>query len=115
LQPADDELAVRGCLPALWGTDGPLADATRKIAELPGRLVGRIGWSGALAALRDRLDFTMLRPRVKNGATADDATTISVGSRNFTIRTMALQAADGTPTCIELVAERAADNNRSGD
>ncbi|PRD96936.1 hypothetical protein C6P77_23665 [Burkholderia ambifaria] len=79
-----------------------------------GRLVGRIGWSGAQRALRDRLDFTMLRPRVKNGATADDATTISVGSRNFTIRTMVLQAADGTPTRIEVVAERVADNSRSG-
>lgn len=114
VQPADDELTARGCMPALWGTDGPLADATRKIAELPGRLVSRIGWSGAQRALRDRLDFSMLRPRVKNGATADDVTTISLGSRNFTIRTMVLQAADGTPTRIEVVAERAADKSRSG-
>ncbi|MBR7963646.1 hypothetical protein KDW41_24820 [Burkholderia vietnamiensis] len=114
VQPADDELAVRGCMPVQWGTDGPLANATRKIADFPGRLAGRIGWYGAQRALRDRLDFSMLRPRVQNGATADDATTISVGSRTFTIRTMVLQAADGAPTRIEVVAERAVDKSRSG-
>ncbi|RQR49491.1 hypothetical protein DIE21_19680 [Burkholderia sp. Bp9140] len=86
----------------------------RTIAGLSSRIAERVGLSSVKRAVADCVDFTMLRPKIRNGQGNDEAPTITVGNRHFVIRTMTLRSAEGNTDRVRVIAERAGETSKSG-